>query len=374
LLLPLIEAIRTDPELSLRLVVTGSHLSARFGATATAIEADGLVIDGRVDMGLNGDSPVEIARSMARGLAGMAEALERLGPDLVVVLGDRYEILAAAQAAMLLRLPIAHIHGGEASEGAMDEAIRHALTKLSHLHFAAAEPYRRRIIQMGEHPDRVFTVGAMALDVLAALAPMPRAELERRLELPGGAPFFLVTYHPATLESGDPGRAVAALAAALDSFTDHQVVVTGVNADPGHDAVARAINDWRRRRPDRVRTAASLGMTLYAAAMQGAVAVVGNSSSGIVEAPFFGTPTVNLGNRQQGRLRAASVIDCAETEPAIRAALEKAMDPAFRADCAKAPYPFGVPGAAGRIVAVLKSVDLNSLLVKTFHDLPGHIS
>ncbi|TAN61498.1 MAG: UDP-N-acetylglucosamine 2-epimerase (hydrolyzing) [Magnetospirillum sp.] len=371
LLLPLTKEIEADPALSLRLVVTGSHLESRFGNTVTAIEADGFAIDARVGMDLSGDAPLDTARAMARGLVGMAEAFERLRPQLVVVLGDRYEILAAAQAALLLRLPIAHIHGGEASEGAMDEAIRHALTKMAHLHFAAAEPYRRRIIQMGEQPERVFTVGAMALDVLADRRPLSRSELERRLDLPEGARYFLVTYHPATLDDADPGTAVEALAAALDSFAEHHVIVTGVNADPGHDAVAKAIDHWRQRRSGRVRAVTSLGQTLYAAAMSGAEAVVGNSSSGIIEAPFLGTPTVNLGIRQRGRVRAASVIDCGETEAEILAALTRALDPVFRSEAAGVAYPFGTPGAARRVVEVLKSVSLDGLLLKSFHDLPG---
>ena len=360
-----------EPGIELRLVVTGSHLEPRFGATVTAIEADGFAIDARVGMDLSGDAPLDTARAMARGLAGLAEAFTRLRPDLVVLLGDRYEIMAAAQAALLLRLPIAHLHGGEASEGAMDEAIRHAVTKMAHLHFVAAEPYRRRVIQMGEQPERVFTVGAMALDVLAAQRVMPRAELERRLELPEGVRYFLVTYHPVTLGDSDAGMAVDALALALDAFADHHVIVTGVNADPGHDAVAEAIDRWRRSRPTRVRAVASLGQTLYAAAMGGAEAVVGNSSSGIIEAPFLGTPTVNLGIRQRGRVRAASVIDCGETEPEIRAALSRAIDPTFRAEAARTPYPFGTPGAARRVVEVLRAVPPEDLLVKKFYNLSG---
>lgn len=374
LLAGLMRAIAADPLLRLQLLVTGSHLSERFGMTVAAIEADGFIPDARVDLGLGDDSPVGVARAMAAGLAGMAEAFTRLCPDLVVVLGDRYEILAAAQAAMLNRIPIAHLHGGEASEGAMDEVIRHALTKLSHLHFAAAESYRRRIIQMGEAPERVFTVGALALDGLSALPALPRAELERRLDLPVGAPFFLVTYHPATLDQGDPAAAFNALAAALDRYPDHRVIVTGVNADPGSDAVAAAVEGWRVAQDGRVRAVASLGLVLYASAMREAAAVVGNSSSGIIEAPFFRIPTVNLGIRQQGRLRAASVIDCAETTPAIAAALARALDPAFRAEAARAPYPFGTPGAAARIKDILQSVALEGLLIKTFRDLPGELA
>ncbi len=366
--------IAAAPDLGLRLVVTGTHLEPQFGQTERDILSDGFTIDARVALGLGDDSPVGIARSMAAGLAGMTEAFARLRPDVVVLLGDRYEILVAAQAAMLCRIPIAHLHGGEASEGAMDEVIRHAVTKMAHLHFAAAEPYARRIIQMGEAPGRVFTVGAMALDVLAAQQRLERAELERRLGLSPGARYFLVTYHPATLDMTDPGQAVHALAEALDGFTGHHVIVTGVNADPGHDAVARAMEQWRHRRPGMVRVVTSLGQVLYAAAMGEAEVVVGNSSSGIIEAPYLGTPTVNLGSRQQGRIRAASVIDCTETAEAIRAAVARAMDPAFRAQAAQAPYPFGAAGAAGRVIEVLRTVPLDSLLRKAFHDLSGEWS
>ncbi len=371
LLVWLMKDLASDPTMRLQVLVTGSHLSRRFGLTVEAVEADGFAIDARVDLGLDDDTPTGVAGSMARGLTGMTEALGRLRPDLVVLLGDRYEIMVAAQAAMLNRVPIAHLHGGEASEGAMDEVIRHAVTKMAHLHFAAAEPYRRRIIQMGETPEHVFTVGALALDGLAALPRQPRDQLEQRLELPAGAPFFLVTYHPATLGEGDPGAAVDRLAAALDAWPGHQVVITGVNADPGNESVAQAIERWRADRPGRVRTFGSLGHLLYGAAMREAAAVVGNSSSGIIEAPFLGVPTVNIGIRQQGRVRAASVIDCDESEAGIRAAVARALDPAFRAEAARQPYPFGTPGVAGRIARAVKAVRLDGLLIKRFHDLPG---
>ena len=371
LLRPLIEALGADPAFAPALVVTGAHLEPRFGETVRAIEADGTPIAARVPMGLDDDSPLGLAQAMARGLAGVAQAFDRLRPDLVVLLGDRYEMLCPAQAALLARIPLAHLHGGEASEGAMDEALRHALTKMAHLQFVAAEPYRRRVVQMGEDPARVFTVGALALDSLAALPPLPRDALEARLGLGPGQPFFLVTYHPATLDAADPAQAVEALAAGLAAWPGHAVVVTGVNADPGHDRVAAAVARWRAAEPGRVRVESSLGLPLYAAATRAAAAVVGNSSSGILEAPFLGTPTVNLGSRQQGRLRAASVLDCAETVPAIRDTVARALDPAWRAQALAAPYPFGAPGAAARIVSVLKTVALDGLLVKRFHDVAG---
>lgn len=371
LLLPLMKEIEADPALALRLVVTGSHLSPRFGETWRAIAADGFAIDAKVDLRLDDDSAVGVARSMALALTGMAEALERLRPDIVVVLGDRYEMLAVAEAALLARIPLAHIHGGEASEGAMDDSIRHAITKLAHLHFTAAADYRRRVVQLGEAPERVFEVGAMGIDCLAALSLLDRTATARSLGLPPDRPFFVVTYHPVTLGGGDPAVGVAALRGALAGFPDHQVVVTGVNADPGRDRVAAAIAAWVQAEAGRVVAADSLGQLRYFSALRWAAAVVGNSSSGIIEAPALGVPTVNMGSRQQGRIRADSVIDCPETEAAIHAAVSRALDPVFRARAAAAPYPFGTPGAAKRIATILREVSMDGLIIKRFHDLRG---
>lgn len=366
----LMAELASDPALDLQVLVTGAHLAPAFGETWRQVEADGFSIDARVDMKLSGDSPAETAQAMALGLAGMAAAFERLAPDLVVILGDRYEILAAAEAAMLCRIPIAHLHGGEATEGLIDEAIRHAVTKMAHLHFTAAEEYRRRVIQLGEDPARVFNVGATGIDCMAATPPMSRAEVEAELGIVPDQPFFLATYHPVTLSGGDQFTAVAELTAALDAFPGHHVVVTGVNADPGHDGVVRGFVDWRQRRADGLTLADTLGQRRYYGAMRWADAVVGNSSSGLLEAPAARIPTVNIGPRQRGRVRAASVIDCGVTRAEIKAALNRALDPEFRILAAQAPYPFGEPGASKRIAAILRGVSLEDILMKRFHDLP----
>jgi UDP-hydrolysing UDP-N-acetyl-D-glucosamine 2-epimerase len=365
----LMREIEQAGDLDLQLVITAMHLEDAFGRTVDYIRREGLRIDAEVPMQLTSDAPVAIAKSTGLGTAGLAEAFDRLRPDIVVLLGDRFETLAAATAASLLRIPVAHIHGGEISEGAIDDAFRHAITKLSHLHFVAAEPFRQRVIQMGEDPARVFTVGTPGLDNFLRLELPDRATLAQRLGIALDRQMFLVTYHPASLE-GDPLPALEELLAALDRFPDASLVFTKANADAG----GRAINDRLERyvmsRPDRAVLVASLGQSCYLAALKEAAVVVGNSSSGLIEAPAAGTPTVNLGARQQGRARASSVIDCAERRDDIADVIRKALDPAMRAVAAKDDPPYGRPGdAAGAILKVLRTAPLEGILLKKFHDL-----
>lgn len=370
LLSSLMREIRGDETLELVTIATGAHLLPEFGLTVREIEADGFSVDARVDIGLAADDPLEAARATGRGVVGIAEALSRLAPNAVVLLGDRYEILAAAVAAFVLGLPIAHIHGGEITEGAMDDSIRHAVTKLAHLHFAAAEPYATRILQMGETPNRVFNVGALGVDAALALRPLSRAEMDRDLGLPLRDPVLLVTYHPVTLRDSDERAAVDAMVAALDTVAEARVVITGVNADPGRTVVARRLADYAARHPRRVSLHESLGQRRYLSVMREAAAVVGNSSSGVIEAPALGVPTVNIGARQKGRLKAPSVIDCGETANEIAGAIARVMEPAFRRRIADQHLPYGGGGTARKIAAVLKSVDLGRLKYKIFRDLP----
>jgi UDP-N-acetylglucosamine 2-epimerase (non-hydrolysing) len=371
LLRALLKEITCSPTLALRLMVTGAHLSARFGSTCQEIEADGFPIADRIDLELDGDSPLEIARVVARSIVGFAGAFERNRPDLLVLLGDRYEILGAAQAALLARIPIAHIHGGELTEGAIDEAIRHCLTKMSHLHFTAAEPYRRRVIQLGERPERVFNVGAPGNDDLldAALPSVDELESELGLDLKSG--YFVVTYHPVTLDQGDPAAPLAELQSALDAFAAVKVIITGVNADPGNRAVAESLAAYARKNPQRVRLETSLGRRRYLAAVKHSLAVIGNSSSGVIEAPGFPVPSVNIGDRQRGRLRANSVIDCPAERGAIIAAIERALSPQFGAGLAGMVSPYGKGGAAKEIARILRDTPLDRAVAKTFYDLPG---
>ena len=367
----LMQEIRDDPALALQTVVTGAHLEPAFGLTVGEIEADGFAIDARVPMDLAGDSPVAVAAAMGRVLSGIASELDRLRPDVVVLLGDRYEVLAAACAAVLVGRPIAHIHGGELTEGAMDDSFRHAVTKLAHLHFAAAKPYAQRILQMGETSERVFVVGALGVDAVRMSGPAEPAELDGTLGLALRDPVLLVTYHPVTRRVGTDSAALEALLDALDRQPKARVVITGVNADPGRAPIARRLADYAAARAERVSVHDSLGQRAYLSVMRCATAVVGNSSSGLVEAPAFGVPTVNIGKRQAGRLKARSVIDCGESADEIAAAIARARDPAFKASYAGQTLPYGGGGVARTIASRLKSTDLAALRAKPFRDLPG---
>ncbi len=360
LLRPLMAEVEARPDLALQVVASGTHLSEAHGATWREIVADGFPIDARVMMTIaTVDDAEGVAFSAAQVLSGVAETLVRLKPDVLVLLGDRYELLAAAQAAVLARVPIAHIHGGEATEGAIDECIRHAVTKLSHWHFAAAEPYAERIRQMGEASALVWNVGAPAMDNIAALDPVPKEALESFIGLTLRAPAFLVTYHPVTLEDDGGLAAMQTLLAALDTYAG-AVVITGANADTGANAIRASLKAFTDERPDRVVFVESLGSRRYLSLMLLVDAVVGNSSSGLLEAPAVGVPSVDIGSRQQGRLRAPSVVHCGESAAEIRQALETALSADHRAIAARRESPYGRPGAARRIVDLLAAVDLTA--------------
>lgn len=366
LLRPIMAEVAARKDLALQVIVSGTHLSEFHGATWRGIVDDGFSINARVKMSLASDDAEGVSFSAAQALQGVAIALSQLKPDVLVLLGDRYELLAAAQAAVLARVPIAHIHGGEATQGAIDESIRHAITKLSHWHFAAAEPYAERIRQMGEAQDRVWNVGAPAMDNIAELKPLPKGALEGFLGLKLRAPAFLVTYHPVTLEHDCGLAAMQALLAALDTGAG-SVVFTGVNADPGSSAIRSSLQVFADERPDRVVLVESLGTRRYLSLMRHVDAVVGNSSSGLLEAPAVGVPTVDIGSRQQGRLRAPSVLHCGESVDEILQALTIALSAEHRAIAARRESPYGRPGVARRIVDLLEKVDLG-ISEKPFSD------
>lgn len=365
----LMKDIQTHAALELQLIVGAMHLSPVHGSTWRQIEADGFRIDARVEMLLASDSAVGVAKSMGVGTIGFADALDRLRPDILVVLGDRFEALAIVQAALVMRIPVAHLHGGEITEGAYDDAIRHAITKMASLHFVAAEPYRQRVLQMGEAPQTVFNVGAVGLDYLGREALMPLADVGESLGFALDAPYLLVTYHPVTAMDEEPADAFAALAAALEGFPQHRAVFTYPNADNGGQAIIAQIEALAAAHPERYCAVPSLGSRRYLATLAGAAAVVGNSSSGIIEAPALGVPTVNIGVRQQGRLAAASVLHCAARREAIAAALGQALAPAFAATCRGVVSPYGRGNAAAAITGVLADAPLPAH--KRFHDLPG---
>jgi len=360
---PLAQALRDDPDIRLSVIAGGAHLSGIHGMTVTEIEAAGFDIASRVPMPLDDDSAQGSGHALGAACGGFADALAALGPDLVVVLGDRFEILGAAAAALMARVPLAHIHGGEASEGQIDEQVRHAVTKMAHLHFPAAQAYADRIAAMGEDRARIFCVGSLAVETIRTRPIADWAPIARELGLDLHRGVLAVTYHPVTLADDLGVAPVMALGEALSLFEDMQVVITGVNADPGHSAVAECMQRIASAREGTV-IVPSLGQARYLSLVKAADAVVGNSSSGIIEAPALGTPTVNIGPRQDGRLRSASVIDCAETPNAIAGALTQALSPAMQARAARCDTPYGAEHTCRDIVTVLKTVPLEGLLIK----------
>jgi UDP-N-acetylglucosamine 2-epimerase (non-hydrolysing) len=364
----LLRELHEDPGIALQLIVTGTHLAAPFGMTIESIEADGLPIALQFPIPVHDDSSRGVTRALGAATSGFADAFAALQPDIVVLLGDRYEALAAAQAAMIARIPIAHIHGGESTEGAIDEAIRHAITKMAHLHFVAAPQFRRRVVQLGEAPDRVWVVGAASLDNIAHLSLIDRATLEIDLGIRFATPAFLVTYHPVTLRAEDPGRSMRMVLELLGEEAE-TMVVTGVNADPGGSSIRREAERFAASRAGRVILVESLGTLRYLSVMAQVDAVVGNSSSGLIEAPAMGKPTVDIGERQRGRLRAPSVIHCEAAPQPIRAAVQRALTAEHKAIAARRETPYGTPGAARRIADVLRRYPLEGILFKHFHDL-----
>ncbi|MGY2285378.1 UDP-N-acetylglucosamine 2-epimerase [Pseudomonas gingeri] len=363
----LMKDIQSSLCLQLQIIVSGMHLSPEFGETWTQLEADGFDIDAKVEMLLSSDTPVGVVKSMGVGTLGFADALARLQPDMLVVLGDRFEVLAVAQAALILGIPIAHLHGGEITEGAYDDAIRHAVTKMSNLHFVAAEPYRRRVIQMGESPERVFNVGAVGNDHLHRSPRMSLDSLRESLGFVLKRPYMVVTYHPVTLLDEDPEKSFSALLDALDKFPEQQIILTYPNADNGGRSIIPLLEAYAQRQPERVLAISSLGFRRYLSAISAASVVVGNSSSGIIEVPEFGIPTVNVGVRQRGRLAADSVIHCEPRSEAIENAICKALSAEFSNSCKKTINPYGQGCAAEKIVKALECYDGASH--KTFHDL-----
>ena len=369
LLKQLLGRISTNRALELRLVATGMHLSPEFGLTYREIEQDGFSIARKVEMLLSSDSSRGVAKSIGLGVIGFADAFADLAPDMVVLLGDRFETLAAATAALVAGVPIAHIHGGEKTEGAFDESIRHAITKMAHLHFVAAEEYRLRVIQLGEEPARVHCVGGLGVDAIDAVVPIEKSELERDIGFSFGERNLLVTFHPATLDRGSALDQLEELLSALADLPGVGLIFTHANADTEGRAIIRRVEEFARQHPH-ARAYASLGQRRYLSCLRHVDGVVGNSSSGLLEAPSFCIGTVNIGSRQQGRLRGDSVIDCDPTRHAIAAALDTLFSPNFRAGLTAGDIPYGTPGASRRIVDEIARVDLARLARKAFYDLP----
>jgi UDP-hydrolysing UDP-N-acetyl-D-glucosamine 2-epimerase len=363
----LINDVKRDKALTLQLLVSGSHLSPEFGLTYKQILDDGFDIAEKIEMLLSSDSPVGTAKSMGLAVVGYADALDRLSPDVIVILGDRYEALAVAQTAMIMRIPIIHLHGGEISEGAYDDAIRHAITKLSYLHATSTDIYRQRVIQLGEAPERVVNVGAIGLDHLKRTTLLSHDELAHALEFDLSKPYFIVTYHPVTLAEEPPIDTFNSLLRALDNFPSHQVIITYPNADDGGREIIPLLTSYGSDRPGRVLAIPSLGQIRYLSAVKYADAVIGNSSSGIIEVPSFDVPTVNLGLRQKGRLAAKSVLHCAATEDGILEAIELAVSRKYKQKNEEISNPYSNGDASSRVIDMIKSFKFSSM--KVFHDL-----
>jgi UDP-hydrolysing UDP-N-acetyl-D-glucosamine 2-epimerase len=365
----LLREIDDDESLELQLIATGTHLDDAFGATYQEIERDGFTIDARVELSQSDDTRNEVTKAMGRGMIGFADAYKKLDPDIVVVLGDRFEIFSAAAAALMADIPIAHIHGGEVTEGAIDDSLRHAITKMAHVHFAATQDYAYRISQMGEAPERIYTVGTPGLDNIDRLDLPDRASLERDLNFALGETFILVTLHPETIGQNDASKTSQELVSALEKISDFTVLITGVNADPDHRSIKECLENFAAKYPARVLMRASLGTRRYLAAMKHCACVVGNSSSGIIEAPALSVPTINIGNRQKGRLRSASIIDCAAKSTVIGNAIKKALSPEFQTNLKGLQPPYGRGGASKSIKDHLKQIDLENILRKKFNDI-----
>lgn len=362
------EAINNDPQLTLQIAATGMHLSPEFGSTYREIEEAGFVIDAQVEMLIGSDSSIAVTKSMGIGMIGFADAYRSLAPDIVVVLGDRFEIFAAASAAMIAGIPIAHIHGGETTEGAFDEAIRHCITKMSHLHFVAADEYRRRVIQLGEHPDTVFNVGGLGVDALRKMKLLSREELEASLDLKFGNRNLLITFHPVTLEGvASSASQFKELLLALDEISDAVLIFTFPNADTGGRELGFLVEEFVEARPNAF-LFKSLGQLRYFSCLKQVDAVVGNSSSGLIEAPSFGIGTINIGDRQLGRLKSRSVIDCLPDRYSILEGLSELYSQTFQDGLNYVGNPYGNGGAANAIVDVLSNYPIENILKKSFYD------
>jgi len=367
---PLLLLLKKDPQVSLQIIVTGMHLSPEFGSTWKQVVADGFTISRKVYMLLSADTDAAITKSTGIGIMGMADAMEQLQPHWVLLLGDRYETFAAAVAAHLAKIPIGHLHGGELTEGATDDAMRHAITKMAFLHFTSTESYRKRVIQLGENPSRVFTTGAIGLDNARQLSLLSKQQLSKDLKFTIDDNTLLVTYHPVTLEKDSAEHQMKQLLKALDAFPGYRILFTLPNADANGRIIIALINDYVDRHPATSRAFASLGQLRYLSALQFVKAVVGNSSSGIIEVPHFKIPTVNIGDRQKGRIKAASIVDTETNARAIINGMKKAFSPAFAAVCKNAVNPYGKGNTAAAVIKIIKKNSVPLSLKKAFYDLP----
>ena len=364
----LMKEIDADPDLELQIIATGMHLSPEFGLTYKEIEKD-FTITKKIEMLLSSDTSIGISKSMGLAQISFAESFAELKPDIVAVLGDRYEILSAVSAAMIARIPIAHMHGGETTEGAFDESMRHSITKMSHLHFTAAEEYRRRVIQLGEHPERVYNVGGMGIENIKRLKLLDKEALEESINFKLGKKNVLVTFHPVTLENSTAASQFQELLDTLDTLKGTRIIFTKANSDTDGRIINQMIDEYVARSKDTSVAFTSLGQIRYLSALQFMDAVVGNSSSGLLEAPSFKIGTINIGDRQLGRLKAQSIIDCKAENKSIERAFEKLYSDEFQESLNNIQNPYGEGMASEKIINILKKADMSSMVKKSFYNI-----
>lgn len=367
LLSPLIKEIELHKDLTLQLITTGSHLSHELGYTCKEVE-DSFSIDKKVDISLSSDSALGISKSMGLAQEQLVKAYSELEPDIVLVLGDRYEILSAVIAAMISNIPVAHLDGGETTEGAMDEYIRHSITKMSHLHFTCNEEYRKRVIQLGENPSSVFNTGSTGVDSMKSMKLLSKDEFEESIGFKLNKKNLSVTFHPVTLEGNAEGQ-FQELLNALDTLENTNIIFTKANADSGGDIINKMIDEYVKSCPEKTIAFESMGYHRYLSSIVHVDALVGNSSSGITEAPFYKTPTVNIGDRQKGRIRVESILDCKAKKDDIIRSVKKIYTKEFQDNLKRVVSPYGNGTASKQIVEVLSSYNLDDILKKSFYDL-----
>ena len=362
------EEIKRSNSLTLNLIVCGMHLSPEFGLTIKHIEDDDFKVSKKVEMILSSDTPASIAKSMGIGLISFADALEDLKPDILLVLGDRYEILSVTSAALVSRIPVAHLHGGEATEGSIDEAIRHSITKMSHIHFVASNEYKRRVIQLGEQPSTVFNVGGLGIDNIKKLNLLDKKELEQSLDFKLRKRNFLITFHPVTLESNTSQEQMNQLLESLSLFKETGFIFTMPNSDTNGRILFSMINKFVQKN-NNAKSFKSLGQLRYLSCIKHIDLVIGNSSSGIIEVPSFKKPTINIGDRQKGRIKASSIIDCDPKKESIINSINKALSFDFQESIKKTINPYGEGGASAKIVKILENYNFVDILKKNFYNI-----
>ncbi len=370
LLKPLIFKLKEDKDINLKVVVTGMHLSPEFGFTYKEIMNDNIEIDERIEILMSSDTNVGVCKSMAMAIMSFSEYFNRIKPDMLVILGDRYEMFSIASVATVLNIPMAHLHGGEITEGLYDDAFRHSITKMSYIHFTSCEEYRKRVIQLGEKPDRVFNVGAIGLDIIKNIKLLSLNELEESIHFKLDKKFGIVTFHPVTLENGTAEKQCNELLGALDNFNNMKFIITKANSDTDGRIINKLIDEYASRNKERILVVSSLGQLRYLSAMKYSSVIIGNSSSGIIETPSFKVPTVNIGSRQKGRIKARSVIDCEVKKDEIILAINKALDLKFLRSIKDIENPYGDGESSEKIIVNLKKCINGRIdLKKEFYNL-----